>query len=164
MTQGSGGRMPGYRGWYVAGACVVVSVVVVGARNSFGAFVLPMSEEFGWNRGTVSLAAFLGLLLNGLTQTALGVFADRAGGRRTILVSLIVFGLAFLFLSLTFHIVFLVLVFGLVSGVAYGGASPAITSALLANWFRRARATVLGLNAAGAGLGGPAAAAGYPDH
>ncbi len=154
MARGIGGRIPGYHGWYVVGTCVVVSMVLVGARNSFGAFVLPMSEEFGWNRGTVSLAAFLGLLLNGVTQTALGVVSDRAGGRRTILFSLIILGLATLALSLTFHIVFLVLVLGVVSGVATSGASPAITSALLTNWFRRARSTALGINAAGAALGG----------
>ena len=154
MARGIVNRIPGYHGWYVVGSCVIVSMVIVGARNTFGAFVLPMSEEFGWNRGTVSLAAFLGLLLNGVTQTVLGVVCDRAGGRRTILVSLIILGLATLVLSLTFHVLFLILVFGVVSGISYGGASPPITSALLANWFRRARSTALGINASGAALGG----------
>ena len=63
-------------------------------------------------------------------------------------------GLGTLVLSMTFHILFLVIIFGLVSGTAYGGASTPVTSALLARWFRRSRATALGLNGAGAALGG----------
>lgn len=135
-------------------ACVVVSAVIVGARNSFGVFVIPMSEDFGWNRGTVSIAASLSFLLSGLAQPLLGGFLDRFGGRRVILASLITLGLATLALSLTFHILFIIILFGLVAGTAYSGASPANTSALLVNWFRRKQATALGVNAAGAALGG----------
>ena len=93
-----------YHRWYVVAACIIVSAVIVGARNSFGVFVIPMSEEFGWNRGTASLAASLGFLLNGLTQPLLGGGFDRFGGRKVILTSLIILGLATLVLGLTFHI------------------------------------------------------------
>ena len=57
-------------------------------------------------------------------------------------------------LSLTFHILFLVFMFGFVAGTAYSAASQSNTGAMLATWFRRQRATVLGLNAAGASAGG----------
>jgi len=147
-------RLPIFHGWYVVGACIVTSMVIVGARNSIGVFVIPMSEDFGWNRGTVSLAASLSFLLSGLMQPLLGGLYDRIGGRRVILWSLITLGLATLALSLTFHILFLMIVFGIVSGTAYSGASPSNTGALLSNWFRRRRATALGLNAAGLALGG----------
>lgn len=129
-------------------------MMIVGARNGIGAFVIPMSEDFGWTRVTVSIAAFLGIFINGLTQPFLGNAFDRFGGRKVIVLSLVLLGLGTLALSLTFHILFLIILFGLVSGTAYSGASPSVISALLARWFKRRRATALGMNGAGAALGG----------
>jgi MFS family permease len=154
MNQARAGRPPLYYGWYVVGACVFIALVTNGARNSFGIFVLPMSEEFGWSRGTISLAASLGFLVNGLTQPFLGQVLDRLGGRKVILISLVVFGLATVLLSLTFHFLFLVFMFGFLSATAMSGVSLTNTGALLSKWFRRKRATVVGLNASGLSLGG----------
>src|SRR5918992_326855 len=158
MNQARAGRPPLYYGWYVVGACVFIALVTNGARNSFGIFVLPMSEEFGWSRGTISLAASLGFLVNGLTQPFLGQVLDRLGGRKVILTSLIVFGLATVLLSLTFHFLFLVFMFGFLTATAMSGVSLTNTGALLSKWFRRKRATVVGLNAIGLGVS-PATAA-----
>jgi len=69
-------------------------------------------------------------------------------------VGLIGLGVTLVMLSLTFHIIFLILMFGVLSSVAAGGVSINNTGAMLARWFRRRRATVLGLIAAGASLGG----------
>jgi sugar phosphate permease len=154
MNQARAGKPPLYYGWYIVGACMFIALVTNGTRNSFGIFVLPMEQEFGWNRGTISLAASLGFLVNGLTQPFLGQVLDRFGGRKVILTSLIVFGLATVLLSLTFHFLFLVFMFGFLSATAMSGVSLTNTGALLSKWFRRKRATVVGLNASGLSLGG----------
>ena len=131
-----------------------IALVTNGARNAFGIFVLPLEHDFGWSRGTISIAASLGFLVNGLTQPFLGSVFDRLGGRRVILTSLVLFGLTTVLLSLTFHFLFLVFVFGFLSAAAMSGSSLTNTGALLTRWFRRRRATVVGLNAAGLSLGG----------
>jgi len=64
-----------------------------------------MSEEFGWSRGSISLAAALGTLVNGATQPFLGRLYDGIGGRRVIIPGLIVIGLATVFLSLAYRVV-----------------------------------------------------------
>jgi sugar phosphate permease len=133
---------------------VFIALVTNGARNAFGIFVLPLEQDFGWSRGTISIAASLGFLVNGLTQPFLGSVFDRLGGRRVILTSLVLFGLTTVLLSLTFHFLFLVFVFGFLSAAAMSGSSLTNTGALLTRWFRRRRATVVGLNAAGMSLGG----------
>ena len=147
-------REPIFYGWYIVATCIFVAFVTNGARNSFGIFVLPMSEEFEWSRGTISFAAALGFLVNGLTQPFMGQLLDRFGGRKVIVSSLILFGLATVALSLTFHYLFLIFMFGLVSSVALSGMSLNNTGSLLSRWFRRRRATVVGLNAAGLSAGG----------
>lgn len=143
-----------YYGWYIVATAMFIAFVTTGARNSFGIFVIPMSEEFDWNRTTISVAAAIGWLVNGLTQPFLGHLFDQFNGRKIILTSLIVVGLATVALSLTFHFLFLVFIFGFVMSTAMSGASQGTLGPMLAKWFRRKRGTVLGLNVAGASLGG----------
>ena len=156
MTPDAGAkqRKPIFYGWYIVATCIFVAFVTNGARNSFGIFVLPMSEEFEWSRGTISFAAALGFLVNGLTQPFMGRLLDRFGGRRVIVVSLAIFGVATIALSLTFHYLYLIFLFGIVSSIALSGMSLNNTGTLLSRWFRRRRATVVGLNASGLSAGG----------
>ena len=147
-------RKPIYYGWYIVATCIFLAFVTNGARNSFGIFVLPMSEEFEWSRGTISFAAALGFLVNGLTQPFMGKLLDRYGGRKVIISSLAIFGLSTVALSLTFHYLFLIFIFGFVSSVALSGMSLNNTGTLLSRWFQKRRATVVGLNAAGLSAGG----------
>ena len=143
-----------YYGWYMVATFMFIALLTTGARNAFGVFVIPMEEEFGWNRTTVTAAGFVGAVVSGLIQPFIGRVFDATGGRKVVLVGLIGLGVTLVMLSLTFHIIFLILMFGVLSSVAAGGVSINNTGAMLARWFRRRRATVLGLIAAGASLGG----------
>ena len=141
-----------YYGWYVVATCMFIAFATVGARNAMGIFVIPMEEEFGWSRGTISLAGALGFLVNGVTQPFYGRWFDRRGPG-VIVSHLVIAAIATMLLSLTFNFLFLVFVFGVITSMAMSGASLTNTSALLARWFRRKRATVIGLNSAGSSLG-----------
>jgi|RhiMetdeSRZDD1v2_1073273.scaffolds.fasta_scaffold22161_2 MFS family permease len=147
-------RRPLFYGWVIVATAFVIAAVTTGPRNSFGVFVGPMSLEFGWNRSTISLAAAIGFLVNGLSQPFLGGLYDRYGGRRVIVASLALFGVGTIGLSLTFNALFFILLFGLFLSIAWSGASLTTTNALLTRWFQRQRATVLGLSTAGASAGG----------
>jgi MFS family permease len=143
-----------YYGWCIVATTFCMVLVSMGARSGFGVFVLPMSAEFGWNRGTISLAASIGALVSGLSQPFLGRLYDRLGGRQLILASLVVSGVGTMLPALTTHIWVLILLFGGVLSIAMGGSSLTTTSALLAKWFDRHRATAVALNASGASVGG----------
>jgi len=143
-----------FYGWYMVAALMFIALVTTGARNAFGVFVIPMEEEFGWNRTTVTAAGFIGAVVAGVIQPFLGRIFDATGGRKIVILGLIGVGVTLILLSLTFHIIFLVLMFGVFASVSAGGVSINNTSAMLARWFRRRRATVMGMNAAGASLGG----------
>lgn len=148
-------KKPGiYYGWFVVAALTFTVFVTMGARNVFGVFVVPMEQEFGWDRFSISIAAAMGMLFNGLIQPFAGRLFDRTGGRNMIMASLIMIGVVTILLSLTFHILFLIFMFGMVSAVAASGSSLTNTSALLARWFRRKRGTALSINATGLSLGG----------
>ena len=154
MSSTEKAKAPPYFGWYVCAATVFVAFVTTGARSSFGIFIIPLEEEFGWSRFMLSSAVGTGFLVNGLTQPFVGRLFDQFSGRTVIMVGLIIAGLATASLSLTFNYLFLFFVFGILLSTAMSGASVTNTMALLAKWFHRRRSTVLGINVAGASLGG----------
>ena len=143
-----------YYGWYVVVSAMFIAGVTTGARNGFGVFVLPMSEEFEWNRTTISIAAGIGWLMNGVSQPLIGHLFDKFNSRKVILISLFIAGLATAGLSLTFHYLFLVFLFSFVLSIAMSGASIGTLGPLLARWFMKRRTFVLGLVASGTSIGG----------
>lgn len=143
-----------FYGWFITATTFVIALVTVGSRSGFGVFVVPMSQDFGWNRSTISLAAAIGSLVNGLSQPLLGWLCDKFGGRKVILMSLASLGIGTILLFTTFHLVFFILIFGIIMSVAMSGSSLTITNTLLSRWFRRQRATVLSISTAGASVGG----------
>ncbi len=143
-----------YYGWYILGTAMFIAFVTTGARNGFGIFVIPMSEEFGWNRTTISVVAAIGWLFNGITQPFIGHIFDRFNSRRLILVSLVVVGASTAALSLTFHVLFLAFLFGFVLSTGLSGASIGTLQPLLARWFVRRRTQMMGFIVAGSSIGG----------
>ena len=146
-------RPPLFYGWLLVGVSFFMSFATVGARNGFGVFIPPMEQEFEWSRSTISWAASIGFLVNGLSQPFLGGLFDRFGSR-VIVICLAVVGLSTALLYTTQHIIFLILIFGVVMSVGLSGSSLTNTGALLTRWFRRKRGTALSLSTAGASLGG----------
>ena len=142
-----------YYGWFVLGACFFALFLSVGARNGFGVFIIPMSEELGWSRGTISLAIAIGWLVNGLTQPFIGRLYDRYGGRKVISIGLLVLGSSTMLLSQTNNLWFLILVFGFIMSIASGASTLVTIHALLAKWFYRKRGAVLSIGAAGGSAG-----------
>ena len=152
VTKPGATKSPLFFGWYVVAAVTFIAFVNTGSRSSFGIFVIPMSEEFGWNRLTISSVAALGAIVGGAAQPFLGYAFDRVGARKVIVTSLVVVGLATAALGLTFNFIFLLLVFGFVTSISNSGAALA-RGALLARWFVRKRATVVSVGAVGTSAG-----------
>ena len=66
-----------YFGWFVVAGCVLVSFGVAGGQFSLGVFLKPMTEEFGWSRGSLSLAFALTFMISVLLRPLAGYLADR---------------------------------------------------------------------------------------
>ena len=154
MWQRSRSGRPIFYGWLIVGITFFIALTTVGARTSFGNFVIPMSDHFDWTRSEISLAASIGYLVNGFSQPFLGQLYDRFGGRKVILSSVALFGLSIFLLFATFNIVYLIFMFGFVNSLAASGVSVSNTSALVTRWFRKKRGVALGVSTAGAALGG----------
>jgi len=140
------------RGWaMVAAGALVIMVVVVFARLSFG-FILPfMRSALGLSyqqAGTLGTASALGYLL--LIMVA-GMAASRWGGRMAVLsgVAMTMVGFSGLALASDYRLlVTLMVLLGFGTAFAY---TPVIS--LLAAWFPERRGSVIGIANSGVGLG-----------
>ena len=142
-----------FYGWLILGASFFVLFMSGGARNGLGVFLIPMSDELGWSRTSISLALAAGVLVNGISQPFLGRTYDRFGGRAVITASLAVLGICTVLLSYANNLWFFILDYSLVMSVATGGASLVTIHALLARWFVRKRGIAISLGTAGGSAG-----------
>lgn len=145
----------GYEGWKVAGAAgvgVFVSFASV-AVYTFGIFLKPLSETFGWSRESVSAAFGIAAMTVAVCSPAIGYLLDRVHPTRIILPSLTVFGLAFASLSLlTPNLWHLYAVF-FVLGIVGNGTAQMAYSRAVSSWFDRRRGMALSFIMAGGAVG-----------
>lgn len=150
-----GAAAPTDREWVVVAASAFGLLFSLGTLllYTFGVFVRPLSEEFGWSRTQLSVALAISQYTFAFCSPAWGVALDRLGPRPVLVTS--VLGLSALVASLallTPNIWHYYLVFAAVSFVA-GAASPIGYSAILVRKFDRRLGLALGLSFMGVGLG-----------
>jgi len=153
LGEQKGGKI--FYGWWVVLAAGVGLAVHIGPIivPTFGLFLKPLSQEFGWSRAQVSLAFSLSTLAMTVVVPLIGRLVDRLGARRVIVLSVLIFGLgmiSFYFLSARlwhFYAIYLVM------GVAGSGTTPVPYSQVISRWFDKKRGLALGLAMAGIQLG-----------
>ena len=144
-----------YEGWRVASASALGMLVSFASVlvYTFGIFLKPISETFGWSRESVSGAFGIAAMTAAVCAPLTGMLLDRFGPRLVILPALVVFGTAFASISLLtphlWHLYGLFVVFGLVamatSQVAYSRA--------ISTWFQARLGTALAFGMCGSALG-----------
>lgn len=81
MTTASNDAEPAYR-WVIVSASAAMLAIAIGLMvNGFSVFIIPLSVEFGWARGDVSLINVAGLAGMALGGIVMGRVADRSTTR-----------------------------------------------------------------------------------
>jgi MFS family permease len=144
-----------YPGWLVVLAAFCGVMVSFGSLLvfTFSVFLKPLSAEFGWSRESISTAFGIAAITVAVCSPPLGRLLDRYGPRPIILPCMIVFGLAFLSLSmLTPSLVHLYATF-MVLGAVGNGTTQMGYSRAVSTWFTRKRGTALAWVVGGVGVG-----------
>ena len=133
-----------YYGWYVLAGSALVVFGVLGMQFSFGVFLKPMTEEFGWSRATLSLAFGITFMISGLLRPLAGYLADRYSAKWAALSGVIVMGVMLLVLPLVNNLPQLYIVFSVMSIGLTLGTGPILIKVVSA-WFLSRRGLTLGL-------------------
>src|SRR5581483_6063862 len=144
--------LPFYYGWFVVALSFLANLTAAGIRSAPSVLIHPLEAEFGWSRTAIASAASLNLLLLGIFAPVGGWLIDRIGARRVILGCLSTIALGLLGVVLIQELWQLILLWGLVLGIATG-VTPALGASIASRWFVARRGLAIGImtnaNAAG---------------
>ena len=131
--------------WVIAGGTFLIVMIGAGVRSSPGVLVVPLENEFGWSRATISLAVGINIALYGLIAPFTAATMDRFGLQRTIAVALCLVGTGVALTTLMTESWQLILLWGIVVGSGTGFTANVLTALIASRWFVKRRGTVLGL-------------------
>ncbi len=144
--------LPFHYGWIIVGAAGIVGMVNASVRLSFGVFLDPLVESFGWSRGATSLAFSFQFISIGIFGVFSGWALEHYGLRRTMVFGSFLFALGMVLTGLMQNLWQFYLAYGVVVGAAMSFFStPMITTVTL--WFKKKRGLAGGMAWGLQGLG-----------
>ncbi|MFT6368042.1 MAG: MFS family permease [Halioglobus sp.] len=120
---------------------------------AFGTFVGPLEQEFGWQRGPMSLALTIANIAVVIASPAMGSIVDRIGVRKVMLVSVTLMGVCVGSMSLLTGNIWHYYLMHLLIPVLGAGTLPLTYSRIIISWFAKKRGLALGVTLAGFGVG-----------
>ena len=133
-----------FYGWLVLVGCVFVTFGISGGNHSFGVFLKPMTEEFGWSRASLSLAFGITYMISGLLRPLAGYLADRYSPKAACLAGVMVMGLMLFLIPFTENLSQLYVFFAIMSIGVTLGSGPILTKVVSA-WFQTRRGLTLSI-------------------
>jgi len=139
--------------WIVLGITFVVLLTSAAIRATPGVLMVPLEQEFGWSRATISVAISINLLLYGLIGPFAAGLVNRYGPRRVMAASALLIGLGTLATITMKHPWQLVALWGVVVGCGTGIIAIVLGAMVVQRWFYLHRGLALGLLTASSATG-----------
>jgi MFS family permease len=139
--------------WFLLVALCLIGFMTIGTRATLGNFFKTIIADLSWDRGTISFVVAVNLWISGLLQPFTGHLMDRFGAKWLFAVSVAVYGVGVVLMGFTNSFAYLLVIYGIMVGAASAGSSMSLSNALLAQWFRDARAFAMSINNACGAVG-----------
>ena len=78
--------------WFAAGVVFLTLFATAGFRATPSVLIVPLEDEFGWSRATISAAVSINVLLYGLMAPFAAALMERFGIRRVVMCALTALG------------------------------------------------------------------------
>jgi sugar phosphate permease len=131
--------------WVVAAVTFVILIVTAGIRATPSVLMVPLEDEFGWQRSVISLAVAINIALFGLIGPFAASLMDRLGLRRVILGALALLTVAVALTTRMQSAWQLTLLWGILVGSGSGVTSMVLAAIVATRWFEARRGLVVGV-------------------
>jgi sugar phosphate permease len=139
--------------WVVMGIAFLTMLTSSAALGLPGAFLQPLSKEFGWSTDQISGAIALRFALYGLIGPFAAVLMERYGLRRIICGALLLIATGMALATRMTALWQLVLLWGAVLGVGSGLTALVLGATVANRWFEQRRGLVMGMLTASSATG-----------
>jgi MFS family permease len=136
---------PLHYAWLMMIVTFVTLITTAGFRATPGVLIVPLQQEYGWSRGTISLAIAIGLVMFGLAAPFAAALMDRFGMRRVMLIALVTIATGASLTTIMNASWQLDLLWGVVVGGATGAISVPLAATVANRWFSSNRGLVTGI-------------------
>ena len=139
--------------WQILIASFLILVVDGGVRFSFGVLIKPLVAEFGWERGAITFAYTLNMVVFAFCQPLAGKLLDRFGPTRLFSVAALATTAGLVLTSQTNSLRDFYAYYGVVTAAGTAGISISVISSTLSRWFQALRVFISGVAISGTALG-----------
>ena len=139
--------------WIILGAACILNIVSRADSASFGVFIDPLVEQFGWKRGDISFAYSLAFLMGLPAVVIMGWLGDRFGARPIMVAAGLVIGVGTVLLGTITELWHFYLFYGLFVGSLGHAAYTVLLPVIVTRWFQRQMGVAVGIYWAAQGLG-----------
>src|SRR3990167_7988995 len=136
-----------------AGAVFIALMAAAGLRAAPGVLMLPLERAFGWDRGTVSAAAAVGIFLYGLSGPFSAAPMQSFGIRRTVALALVLMAVSTGLSALMTEPWQYVATWGVMAGLGSGAVAMVLGATVVNRWFVARRGLMMGLLTASTATG-----------
>ena len=136
-----------------AGVVFLALLAAAGLRAAPGVLMLPLEKSFGWDRGTISLAAAIGIFLYGLTGPFAAALMQSFGVRRTVTLALLLMAVSTGLSTLMTESWQFVASWGVLAGLGSGSVAMVMGATVVNRWFVARRGLMMGLLSAATATG-----------
>ena len=140
-------------GWVIVVISIGILVTQGLAFYSFGVFLKPITEDLVWDRGALSAALSITILVSGGLGIVAGRLSDKYGPRALVTIGGVLTVIAFLLTYLISSLWHVYLIWGIFMGIGASCCLIPIMS-IIPRWFIKRRGIAVGITMAGFGLGG----------
>ena len=139
--------------WVILGASCVLNIVSRADSASFGVFIDPLVQQFGWKRGDISFAYSLAFIVGLPAVVLMGWLGDRYGARMLMLGASVLIGVGTVLLGTISELWHFYLFYGFFVGSLGHAAFSVLLPVIVTKWFHRHMGIALGVYWASQGLG-----------
>lgn len=144
----------GFYGYVNLGVLFIFNIASMLSMTTFTIFLPFWVKEFSWNRGLLSLANSISLVISGLAAPAAGLLVMKFGAKKNIVIGNLIMAVGVILLSFMSTMWHLYVFYGVFIGIGFTLGGMLSMTTIINNWFVMKRTMALSIAMASAGLGG----------